>query len=453
MERWSLTTRRILGICVSVGALALVVACADGTADTESSGSSGQDGSVEAGATPTPAASGVGSNWLHYGHDATYSSHNASATAISTSNVAGLQQKWGIGCNDAWFSVVSRSPAVFDGVLYSSSAGDKLRAFDARTGQELWQFGNQETGWAPPPVVSQDGVVFYLQGSFPTQLFALQADDGQLLWKAGLGFQLGYSDTTLVTVDEARGVVYLVEGTPFGDGRLFALEKSSGEVLWYKSETLDGASFEGDYVLLKDGKIYVDANLKQAGQYWPEDRILRIDAASQAVEHIFEKPSSVDVGDISKVALCGDALVATYCDRDDVFEGAGTLVAYSLASGQVLWQKAFPTGVKGTMACNASRSTLYVPSDPYVVALNPNTGQEIWRFTGFGPIYNPSVANGIVYVISDTNMYALDEQSGVRLLSFDLGYEGYETTQVAIGAGMLFVSGNGGTCDLYALGL
>jgi hypothetical protein len=34
-----------------------------------------------------------------------------------------------------------------------------------------------------------------------------------------------------------------------------------------------------------------------------------------------------------------------------------------------------------------------------------------------------------------------------------LGYEAYDTTQVAICDGMLYFSGNGGTCDLYALGL
>ena len=38
------------------------------------------------------------------------------------------------------------------------------------------------------------------------------------------------------------------------------------------------------------------------------------------------------------------------------------------------------------------------------------------------------------------------------LLHFPLGYSAGETNQVAISDGMAYFSGNGGTCDLFALG-
>ncbi len=72
---------------------------------------------------------------------------------------------------------------------------------------------------------------------------------------------------------------------------------------------------------------------------------------------------------------------------------------------------------------------------------------------GYGEIYNPSVANGIVYFLSDTNMYAIDEDTGERVFSYPLGHKAGESTQVAICSGMLYFSSNGGTYDLYALGL
>lgn len=72
---------------------------------------------------------------------------------------------------------------------------------------------------------------------------------------------------------------------------------------------------------------------------------------------------------------------------------------------------------------------------------------------GYGEIYNPSVANGIVYFLSDTNMYAINEDTGERLFSYPLGKKAHEGAQVAICEGMLYFSGNRGTCDLYALGL
>lgn len=72
---------------------------------------------------------------------------------------------------------------------------------------------------------------------------------------------------------------------------------------------------------------------------------------------------------------------------------------------------------------------------------------------GYGSIYTPSIANGIVYFISDSNMYAVNEATGQKLFSYALGYSGEESSQVAISDGMLYFSGNGGTCNLLALGL
>ena len=59
----------------------------------------------------------------------------------------------------------------------------------------------------------------------------------------------------------------------------------------------------------------------------------------------------------------------------------------------------------------------------------------------------------MIYFLSDTNLYAIDEISPTRLLHYPLGHQAYETTQVAIANGMAYFSGNGGTCDLFALGL
>ena len=46
-----------------------------------------------------------------------------------------------------------------------------------------------------------------------------------------------------------------------------------------------------------------------------------------------------------------------------------------------------------------------------------------------------------------------EQRDRQRLFSYPLGYEAEESSQVAIWEGMLFFSGNGGTCDLYALAL
>ncbi|RCV65413.1 Peptidase family C25 [Methanophagales archaeon] len=50
-------------------------------------------------------------------------------------------------------------------------------------------------------------------------------------------------------------------------------------------------------------------------------------------------------------------------------------------------------------------------------------------------------------------MYAIEEDTGEKLFSYQLGHKADETTQVAISNGMIYFSGSDGTCALFALGL
>ena len=394
----------------------------------------------------------LAADWLHFGYDSQYTSCNPAEDTIDINNISQLQRKWGIGCDDGYFSMISRSPAIYNGTLYTSGAGSKLTAYDAITGQELWQFGNGNYGWAPQPVVSADGIVFYMEDSIPTHLYAVDADTGNMLWEAPIGFDLAYNNTALVTVDEANNVVYIVQD-PFarGGGKLFALNKQTGEITWFKSEATDNVDFEGDYVLLRKGKIFVEAQVEI--EHWYQDRILCIDASSQNIEIVFDKPKGIELNDISQYSLCNNKLAVTFCNRDDVFESDSILVVYDVTSQAVLWQKDCSTAITGKIACNTTKNVIYVPTDPYLYALDAATGQEIWKYAGYGAIYNPSIANGIVYFISDTNMYAVNEDTGEKIFCYPLGYEADETTLVAICDGMVYFSGSGGTCDLFALAL
>lgn len=395
-----------------------------------------------------PAGAAAG-DWLHFGFDSRFTSHNVNETRIDAANVGELDRVWGVGCDDGYFSVISRSPAIRSGVLYTSGAGDRLRAFDARTGLLLWEFGAGNYGWAPQPVVSESGVVFYMEGSTPTELYAVDATTGTELWQAPLGFDLGFNDTSLVTLDETNGLAYVVE-EPFapGAGRLFALDMATGEVEWYMSSAIHNLAPIGDYALLDGGSLYVAAEVEDG--YFTVPRVVEIDAATQQVVHQFEKPATPEYVYVQSIVMCNGRLIVVY---DDSYESLSVVVAYDLSTRSMIWTMELPLGVTGRIACNEARDALYIPTDPSLLAVDAATGNELWSYLGFGPIYNPSIANGLVYFISDTNMYAIDEDDGHQLFRYSLGYEGYDTTQVAISDGMVFFSGNGGTCDLHALGL
>lgn len=394
----------------------------------------------------------VVANWLHFGYDDSYTAHNSLENTLSITNVTQLERKWGIGCDDGWFSVIFRSPAIFNDTLYTSGAGSKLGAYDAKNGQKLWEFGAGNAAWAPQPIVSEDGVIFYMEKTFPTYLYAVEEQTGTQLWKAPIGFQLGYSGAAeaVVTVDEANDLVYIVEPPFVGGGKLFAMNKQTGEVAWYMGKQTHDAEFRGNYVMLKDEKIYAAAEV--ALDYYPfkGDKMLRIDPSSQDIEVAYDRPDPDNYYDIEQYTLCNDRLVASF---DYQYDPVKLLAAYDPITSTIAWQKPFSTTITGKIACNTTKNQIYVPTDPYLYALDAATGGEVWKYMGYDEIYNPSIANGVVYFLSDTNMYALDEETGERLFHYPLGYDADETTQVAIADGMLYFSGNGGTCDLYALGL
>jgi outer membrane protein assembly factor BamB len=268
-----------------------------------------------------------------------------------------------------------------------------------------------------------------------------------MLWQAPIGFDLGFRGAAeaVVTVDEVNDLVYIVV-VECREGKLFALDKQTGEIVWYKSKATDNVSFKGNSVLLSGGTIFAvadDPNIYCNG------RMLSIDASSQDIETTFDIPDLERSNDVLQYTLCNDRLVVGYSFEPGY---VGYLIAYDPTSPTIVWQKEFSEEMTGTIACNITGNIIYVPTDPYLYALDVTTGEEIWKYTGYGAIYNPSVANGIVYFLSDTNMYAIDEATGERVFRYPLGYEADETTQVAICDGMVYFSGSDGTCGLFALG-
>jgi len=388
-------------------------------------------------------------DWLHFGYDNQYTSYNPEEKTINVKNVKKLKRKWGIGCDDEYFSVIFRTPAIYKGKLYTSRAGGRLTAYNAQTGQELWQFGDGNYAWAPQPIVSEKSIVYYMEKCIPTYLYAVNRNNGKKKWKAPIGFDLGYSGAVeaVVTVDEKRKVVYLVENKFGGDGKLYALNKRNGKIRWYMSKAKNGVEFKGNYVLLKDNNIFALAKVPIG--HFESDKMLRINAKTKKIEMRYNRPKPEEYYLISYYTLCNDILAVVF---SDMYTPKSIVVTYNINSPTIVWQEKYSySAVTGAIACNTDKNILYVPTDPYLYALNANTGKKIWKYTGYGAIYNPSIANGIVYFISDTNMYAIKENNKKKLFTFPLGYEGDETTQVAISNGMLYFSGNGGTCDLFAL--
>lgn len=145
-------------------------------------------------------------------------------------------------------SEVLAPPAIADGVAVIRSGDGKLFGLNARDGKQLWMFERtvptlslHGTGSA---VIADDQVFAGLANG---KLVALNLKDGSLLWEETVATPQGRSELErmvdvdadpLVTADTVYAVAY--------QGRVVALERSSGRELWsrdissYHNMTADG---------------------------------------------------------------------------------------------------------------------------------------------------------------------------------------------------------------------
>ena len=111
------------------------------------------------------------------------------------------------------------SPAVSDGVVYAGGGrNNKFRAFDASTGDLIWEFHGGGSFMSSPAV--SDGMVYV--GCNDNTIYALDAATGSLLWNFTTGGRVQSSPAV------ANGMVY------FGsyDNNTYALDASTGDILW-----------------------------------------------------------------------------------------------------------------------------------------------------------------------------------------------------------------------------
>jgi eukaryotic-like serine/threonine-protein kinase len=101
-----------------------------------------------------------------------------------------------------------------------------------------------------------------------------------------------------------------------------------------------------------------------------------------------------------------------------------------------------------------ANGVVYVGSDTNLYALNATTGAKLWSYTpAGGVISSPAVANGVVYVGSfdklNKNVYALNAKTGAKLWSYTTG--GYVESSPAVSNGVVYIGSGGG--KVYAFGL
>lgn len=156
----------------------------------------------------------------------------------------------------------TRTTPTFDGGrLYLLSSKGKAAAFDAASGEKVWEMDlaaaydarNIRWGITESPLVLGDKVIFTPGGSDATMV-ALAKKTGDKVWlAAGVGDKSGYCSPRLLEHGELRQIVTLTAG------HLIGVDADSGDLMWKReypaSYGIHAGSplFEGRTIFVSDG--------------------------------------------------------------------------------------------------------------------------------------------------------------------------------------------------------
>ncbi len=303
----------------------------------EALGDAGSEGRITAAALTNAGADSA--NWISHGR--TYSEQRFSPLdQIDTANVDELGLAWFADMDTARGQ--EATPLVIDGRLYLTTAWSKVKAFDAATGELLWAYDPEVPGEtavkACCDVVNRGlatwGDALFL-GTLDGRLVALDRDSGEVLWeKVTVDQSQSYTVTGAPRVIDGK-VIIGNGGAEFGvRGYVAAYDAAGGEELW-RFYTVPAGDEDADD----------PAYLQDAAETWNTDVLAGSDA-------------------IGGGGTVWDSM-AYDPDLDLLYIGVG--------NGSP-WNRAYRSpGEDGT----GEGDNLYLSS---IVAIRPDTGEYVWHY-------------------------------------------------------------------------
>jgi len=277
---------------------------------------------------------------------------------------------------------VVSTPAVAGGVVYAGAGDGCLYAIDAVTGAELGRF---PTGGpiSSSPAVGDDGLVYV--GSADGYLYAIDALTGTEAWRFGAQDEIHSSPAV------ADGIVYVGSD----DGCLYAISAANGASLW-KKDTDDRVRSSP---AVSDGVVYFGSN---------SGRLYARDAASSEKVWTFKTAGKWDVRSSPAVS---DGVV--YFGADD-----GNVYGVDAWHGELLWKRTIGSDIWSSPVVAPSLQNgsgiVYIGSDDgALLALSTrDDGEQLWAYGSLDDPSSPCVADGVVYVTDDGDLYALNAKTG-----------------------------------------
>ena len=278
-------------------------------------------------------------NWITHGR--TYDEQRFSPLdSINAENVGELGLAWYADMDTARGQ--EATPLVIDGKMYLTTAWSKVKAFDATTGEPLWDYDPEvpgETGVKVCCDVVNRGLAAWgndlFLGSLDGRLISLDRETGEVNWEVvTVNQDMAYSITGAPRIIDGK-IIIGNGGAEFGvRGYVAAYDVEDGSELWRFYTVPDGT--EGD-----------DApdHLKTAAETWNMEALAGSDA-------------------IGGGGTVWDSMA---------YDAELNLLYIGVGNGSP-WNRAYRSpGEDGT----GEGDNLYLSS---IVALNPDTGEYVWHY-------------------------------------------------------------------------
>jgi outer membrane protein assembly factor BamB len=244
-------------------------------------------------------------------------------------------------------------PAIDGDRVYAATRGGRVRAFDARTGESIWDTETDRPLSGGPGV--GDGLV--LLGTSDGEVLALGEKDGVIKWRARVSSEVLSSPEAQAGIAVARTI----------DGKLFGLNTVDGTRVWVYDRTapvltLRGTSSpvltEGAAVAGFDSGQVVAIALSNGQPLW-ETRVA-IPRGRTELERMVDIDADPIVEDKTVYAV-------TY---------QGQIAALKLFNGEVIWRR----DMSSHAGLGVGPDNVYVTDDSsHVWALNRSTNASMWR--------------------------------------------------------------------------
>ncbi|MGE5556372.1 MAG: PQQ-binding-like beta-propeller repeat protein [Methanocella sp.] len=274
--------------------------------------------------------------------------------------------------------------------------------------QLLWTFQTGASVWSSP-IVTGDYV--YVGGG-DGYLYCLNATSGNIMWQ-----YFGDVGGSFSTPAVSDGHLYVSSSK----GNFSCIEADTGRLVW--ETNLNGALWSSPLVL--GDYIYVGSS---------NARLYCLEASSGTVLSFFQA-----VGTINSAPAYAEGLL--------YFSSEYYLYALNASTLELVWHAFTSSGSNSPATYNGS---VYIGStDGALYSFNAHTGTENWRHVTHGFIVSsPAAAYGYVYVASeDNNVYCLDAIAGSLVWCTATGF--WICSSPAVADGNLYVGSQ--DCNVYCL--